>query len=332
MGADRAVASGQRALAIGVTLGDFELQVTARYYLGLAYHQFGDYAHAIECFRTNVDVLKGDLSRERFGMPGLPALLSRGRLIHSLGEVGEFAEASRLADEAVRMADAADDLFSKALTYSAVGELCLARGQFPGAILTLERSLLLCESVPIFLPWTSACLGYVRALTGHVADGLPLIEQAVADDRVQRGGARLASAGGTLQVLVLARLGEGCLLAGRTDEALHWTHETLALSSELKMHGTEACALRLLGEISSHRDPPEIETAEQHYRQGLALAAERGMRPLVTHCHLGLGKLYWRTGKREQAQKHLTTAIAMYREMGMTYWLEQAETELRQLG
>src|SRR5262249_43098216 len=66
MGADRAVASGQRALAIGVTLGDFELQVAARYYLGLAYHQFGDYAHAIECFRTNVDVLKGDLSRERF--------------------------------------------------------------------------------------------------------------------------------------------------------------------------------------------------------------------------------------------------------------------------
>ena len=70
IGADRAVASGQRALAIGATLGDFELQVTARYYLGLAYHQFGDYARAIECFRTNVDVLKGDLSRERFTVPG----------------------------------------------------------------------------------------------------------------------------------------------------------------------------------------------------------------------------------------------------------------------
>jgi hypothetical protein len=34
----------------------------------------------------------------------------------------------------------------------------------------------------------------------------------------------------------------------------------------------------------------------------------------------------------EQAQEHLTTAIAMHREMGMTYWLEQAEVELRQLG
>jgi hypothetical protein len=47
---------------------------------------------------------------------------------------------------------------------------------------------------------------------------------------------------------------------------------------------------------------------------------------LVAHCHLGLCKLYRRTGKREQAQEHLTTATTMYREMGMTYWLEQAET------
>jgi hypothetical protein len=53
---------------------------------------------------------------------------------------------------------------------------------------------------------------------------------------------------------------------------------------------------------------------------------------LVAHCHLGLGKLYRRTGKREQAQEHLTTATTMYREMGMTYWLEQAEAELRQCG
>jgi tetratricopeptide (TPR) repeat protein len=189
----------------------------------------------------------------------------------------------------------------------------------------------LCESVPIFLPWTAACLGYVHALTGHIADGLPLIEQAVADDRVQRGGARLASAGGTLQVLVLARLGEGCLLAGRMDEALHWTRETLALSSKLKQRGTEAATLRLLGEIASLRAPPEIETAEQHYREGLALAAEHGMRPLVAHCHFGLAKLYNRAGKREPTKEHLTTSIAMYREMDMAYWLEQATAELLQL-
>jgi hypothetical protein len=55
------------------------------------------------------------------------------------------------------------------------------------------------------------------------------------------------------------------------------------------------------------------------------------MRPLVAHCHLGLGKLYWRTGKREQAKEHLTTAATMYREMGMRFWLEKTEKELGEL-
>jgi hypothetical protein len=56
------------------------------------------------------------------------------------------------------------------------------------------------------------------------------------------------------------------------------------------------------------------------------------MRPLVAHCHLGLGKLYHRTDKREQAREHLATATTMYREMGMTYWLEKVEAEMRRLG
>ena len=52
------------------------------------------------------------------------------------------------------------------------------------------------------------------------------------------------------------------------------------------------------------------------------------MRPLVAHCHLGLGKLYWSTGKRQEAHEHLTTATTMYRERDMGFYLEQAETEM----
>jgi hypothetical protein len=37
-------------------------------------------------------------------------------------------------------------------------------------------------------------------------------------------------------------------------------------------------------------------------------------------------------GNRAEAQEQLTIATGMYREMDMTYWLEQAETEMRQLG
>src|SRR5262249_25556203 len=59
-----------------------------------------------------------------------------------------------------------------------------------------------------------------------------------------------------------------------------------------------------------HTDRFEAVLAEDHYRKALALADELGMRPLVAHCHLGLGTVCQRTDKREQAQKHLATAMA----------------------
>jgi tetratricopeptide (TPR) repeat protein len=248
-------------------------------------------------------------------------------LIVNLADMGEFAEATRLADEATRMADMFEEVFAQALVYAAVGELCLARGRFSRAIAALERSLVHCENVPLLFGSTVACLGYVRALTGNVSDALPLLERGVASGRIDQGD---STGGAGVRVFAVARvrLGEGYLLAGRLDDAMHAAHEALARCRELKLRGTEAWCLRLLGKIASRRGPPDIESAELHYRQGLGLATELGMRPLVAHCHLGLGKLYRRTDKREQAQEHLRTATTMYREMGMTYWLEKAETEL----
>ncbi|HEV8310832.1 MAG TPA: hypothetical protein VGW35_24495 [Methylomirabilota bacterium] len=54
------------------------------------------------------------------------------------------------------------------------------------------------------------------------------------------------------------------------------------------------------------------------------------MRPLIAHCHLGLGTLYGRTGRREQAREHLGSATTMFREMDMPFCLEKAEEALRQ--
>jgi len=83
----------------------------------------------------------------------------------------------------------------------------------------------------------------------------------------------------------------------------------------------------LLGDIAAHPDRVEADTAEAHYRQALVLAEEMGLRPLVARCHLGLGALYRRTGKREQAREHLTTALTLFGEVDMRYWREQAEAE-----
>jgi hypothetical protein len=56
------------------------------------------------------------------------------------------------------------------------------------------------------------------------------------------------------------------------------------------------------------------------------------MRPLVAHCHLGLGKLYRRAGDGIKAQEHMTIAATMYREMGMGFWQQQAEAAITDVG
>jgi hypothetical protein len=61
------------------------------------------------------------------------------------------------------------------------------------------------------------------------------------------------------------------------------------------------------------------------------LAQELGMRPLVAHCHLGLGELIQKSGRQAEAQEQLTQAARMFREMGMQLWLEKADTALKPL-
>jgi uncharacterized protein HemY len=55
------------------------------------------------------------------------------------------------------------------------------------------------------------------------------------------------------------------------------------------------------------------------------------MRPLQAHCHRSLGTLYVKTGQWKQARTALSTAIALYRAMEMTFWLPQAEAALGQV-
>jgi hypothetical protein len=124
-------------------------------------------------------------------------------------------------------------------------------------------------------------------------------------------------------------LGGAYLLDGRLADATRIAQEGLAAARQRGQRGVEGHVLRLLGDIAAHPDRFDAEAAEAQYREALALAGELGMRPLVAHCHLGLGTLYRRTGDDAKAEEHLTTATTMYREMDMGFWLEKADAELR---
>ena len=127
------------------------------------------------------------------------------------------------------------------------------------------------------------------------------------------------------------RAGEAGLLTGRMDDARQYAQIAHDRAAENGERGTQAWALRLLGEIAARREPLDAGQAEAHFRDALALAEQSGMRPLQARCHLGLGKLHRRCGRPGEARAELTTAVTMLREMEMTHWLPQVEAELAQV-
>jgi class 3 adenylate cyclase/tetratricopeptide (TPR) repeat protein len=319
---ERALESGQRALAIAEMLAEFPLQMEAHFRLGQVYFAGGDYRRAIEHFGWSVRSLEGEWAHERFGLPGLPAVLAREWLGRCLAECGAFAEALARGEEAVRLAEAVSHPFSLVGAYDSIGTPHILKGDFAKGIPSLERCVELCQvwQIPLQVPFILPHLGYAYAHTGRVGEALSLLEHSV----------ELAASMGfsVLQAFGVRYLGEAYLLAGREQDARDAAERALALSRQHEERGFEAGALRLLGEMAGQADPPKVEEAESHYRQALALAEELGMRPLVAHGHLGLGTLYRKIGRAEAAQAELTTAAAMYRAMEMTFWLGKAEAAL----
>jgi tetratricopeptide (TPR) repeat protein len=316
----RAIDSAERGLAVTTGLEDFRLETELNLRLALVHQALGDYPRAIDLTRRNIEILTGDRVYQAFTGPLLNATNSRTFLVRSLTATGRFIEAIPLAEEAVRISEAIDHLNSLVVALWGLGALHLERGALDEAIPVLERDIRLCQvaELPTVLAWAAPCLGLAYALAGRLAEALPLLQQAV------EHGAKATG----LHAWLIGVTGAGFLLAGQPDEAVTLAERALRFSREGQERGHEAQAVRLFGEIAARRNPPDIEQANHHYRKALSLAEELGMRPLLAHCHLGLGKLCRRTGKRQEAHEHLTTATTMYREMDMRFWLEQAEAAL----
>jgi DNA-binding SARP family transcriptional activator len=317
-----AVRFGQEALSVARTHGDRSIEVIATTVLGQTRIAQGEFSDAATLLKQNVAALEGDLRYERFGMPVIQSAASGAYLADALAHIGRFDEAIGHAEVAVHIAEAADHPFTLYRGLFALGLVSLRRGDLPRATRALERYLDLSRTWQIVVgnSHVAAVLGVAHALAGRADEALPLVAGALEDSR---------SFWYNWPALVLLCAGMVSLWAGRIDEADSHAREALALTRRLGARGNEAHALCLVADVASTGGG---EDAPGYYREALALADKLGMRPLVAHCHLGLGKLHRRTSKREQAQEHLTTATTMYREMDMTYWLEKAEAEIKEIG
>jgi tetratricopeptide (TPR) repeat protein len=322
---EQAVTACERAIAMARTLDDYGLEVMATLQVGWAYNCLGNYLKAVEALRRNLVPLDNPVVRERLGGFGLPFAASRASLALALAERGEFIEAVVRCTDAIQIVEAVGHPYSVAVTYQRMSLLNFRRGDLHQATLALEHALEVCQGVdspPLFYAVRST-LGYAYALSGRSAEAIPLLEEAV-----EHPVMGVTQEGKSLRTMWLS---EVFLLAGREADARAAAQRALGLARQHKERGHEAYTLLLLGEIAAREDPLDLGKAENHYRQALALAEALGMRPLIAHCHVGLGKLYRRTGIYEKAKTHLANGVAMMREMEMELWLERAEADLKEL-
>ncbi len=316
----RAIEVGQRDLAIAAGFKSFGLNVVANLRLGQAHHALGDYGRAADFFTRTITSLQGDLERERFDMPGLPSVYARTWLGWCLAEFGDFPEGIVRGEEAVAIAEAADQDYSRVLAAWGLGTLHVVRGDPERAIPVLERALVVTRMADTLLlfPFVATPLGAAYALAGRVDDALPLLE-----DGLRQAGAMNLQAHHPLR---LVWLGEALILAGQLERAAELAAQARALAEEHEERGSLAYVWRLIGEVAARREPPHNRAAVNAYGQALRLATELSMRPLAARCRLGLAAMHEKTGAQAEARAERNAAVETLRSLQMTHWLGPLET------
>jgi tetratricopeptide (TPR) repeat protein len=317
-----AIAAGLRALDIGGRLGDVAIEGVGGYQLGRTYFWLGELSRAEHLLTRTAKLLVGERERERFSTAGYLAVENLCQLSETLAERGEFHRGHEAAQRADQIAREVNHPYSMAFASYGLGRLFLRWGRITAAIPALEENRHPDRGgVTALYSLSSACLSLAYALAARRGDAMPLLMETWAVKSLSGDAPRIT-------YFWAVPLLEGLVRTGATDRAAILAERTLAYAQDHRMRGNEAWARYLLGEIASERQPTEFTLAETHYRDSALLAEPIGMRPLVAHCHFGLGKLYRRSSEPARAEEHLATATAMYREMGMNFWLENTEAAM----
>ena len=169
------------------------------------------------------------------------------------------------------------------------------------------------------LPLIGVSLGHAYCLADRADEAIALLEE------TEREGNTMHRLGG--HAMILVRLGEAYLRGARMADAERIAQRALLIARKQGEYGYEAYALRLLAELGLG-DLSPLDESETNFQQALQKAEEFDLRPLAAQCHLGLGKRHRSAGQSGNAEQHLKTAAAQFQQLGMQFWLEQAQSQL----
>jgi tetratricopeptide (TPR) repeat protein len=312
----------EEGLGLAESAGDFSVHISTMFHLGVPLLFTGQYERQVKLHREVAERLSGPSVFERHGLAGLPSVLARSLLSWGLAELGEFEEAEERALQGVEIAEQGNNLFSTTFAYAYFGAVYLLHGKLDRATQMLERALALCREADVVsaFSFTAGCFGHAQSLLGHPEQGLPLLWEAVKPQKMSFSIVPSA--------YPLTALAEAYRLKGDTKKALQNAEEALSIFRQNGEQGFAAWALYYLAKIQFDEGSEQLEQAMLSYRQAKEQAAGLRMKPLLAHCHMGLGEAYVKNGLNKEAHSELVAAIELYRSMDMAFWLPKAESAL----
>jgi tetratricopeptide (TPR) repeat protein len=268
-----------------------------------------------------MEVLSGAQVVRFFGHTASPPVSALMYLAWSLARQGDFPEALRCAQEAFGIAESADLPYTLSLGCYALGGANLTRGDVAKAIPALERGReLSLTRIHGHRSGFASMLGTAYLYAGRLDEAIPLLEE---------GARRELLSYVHLESHRLAPLARGYSAAGRHDDALRAIERGLSLARTNGIGYAETWLLLVLAEVTGNCDPPDVRRSLASGAEALTRSLALGTRPMVGHCHLALGRAHWAAGHPSEGEEHIRTAVAMYRQMEMPFWLGLAERAQR---
>jgi class 3 adenylate cyclase/tetratricopeptide (TPR) repeat protein len=305
---------------------DAELMVPIGYDLCASCVVSGDWQRIKSIAPSIVSLIENSQTpAEFFGKPLNPYSYILAMWGLATATLGDFDQGERLLQKALPFAEEIDHRGTVGWVEFLYGSVLIFKGDGKKSVEHLQRSVRCLEESQtlLYLGLAWARLGYAHCLTG---------ESKVAVELIEKGLRMLTDFG-----IPLLRSSNHwfCSRAyfelGDMERAKLHTELALQFSLENNEKHFQAISRIWHGRVLARTHPAEINAAEQHILRGINLLEELEMAAWYSLGHLWLGEVYAESGRREEAQENLEKAEAMFREMGMDYWLAKAQEILARL-
>ena len=305
---------------------DVELMIPIGYSLCFSCILSGDWQRINHVAPTIISLIeRSRIQTEFYSMPHNPYSFGLAMWGVSTAGCGDFEQGERLCEKAlsfglelnhVATLGAVEYCYGAVLGFKGDGQA--AASHFQNAIKYLEKSHTLIIRGPAW-----AWLGFAHCLMGQAN---------IAVDLTEKGLRMHIDLGIPFYLSVCHWLcSQAHFEMDDMEDARTHAEEALQFSLANNERQMQGISRAWLGRILAKTDATQIEAAAQQILQGISLLEELGLRSHYAWGYLWLGEVYAESGRREEAMENLKKAEAMFREMGMDYFLGKTQEVLARL-